>query len=300
MVKVSERFVSVDGIRTHYLEAGEGPPLVLLHSGEFGGSARLTWEFNLAALSAHFRVLAPDWLGYGETDKIRDFVSGSDRMMAHIAAFVRTMALEEADFIGSSMGGTYLVRELATSSPRLPVRRAVITSGGGFVPDNEHRRAMLDYDGTAAAMQRTLQAMFVDPRWWNDQDYIRRRVESSLLPGAFETAAAARITSPSRPPRSDFGQPDNTDYESISVPVLVVAGEQDKLREPGYAEEIAARIPRGTAVNLKDAGHMANIEQAERWNRCVLEFLTAAGEPHVAPVNSQTARALPPPARSSE
>jgi len=45
--QVRSRYLDVGGIRTHYLDAGDGPPVVLLHSGEFGGSAELCWEFNI-------------------------------------------------------------------------------------------------------------------------------------------------------------------------------------------------------------------------------------------------------------
>lgn len=60
MKSVESKFADVEGMRTHYLEAGEGFPVVLLHSGEFGGCAELSWEFNLPALAEHFRVIAPD------------------------------------------------------------------------------------------------------------------------------------------------------------------------------------------------------------------------------------------------
>jgi alpha/beta hydrolase fold len=72
------RFIEVDGMRTHYLEAGEGPPVVLLHSGEFGGCAELSWEYLIPDLAQHFRVIAPDWLGFGQTAKVHDFESNPD------------------------------------------------------------------------------------------------------------------------------------------------------------------------------------------------------------------------------
>ena len=61
------KYVSVDGINTHYLEAGErfkgkAPTVLLLHSAEFGGAAELSWEFNIGPIGEHFHVLAPDHL----------------------------------------------------------------------------------------------------------------------------------------------------------------------------------------------------------------------------------------------
>jgi len=99
--RVRSRYLDVGGIRTHYLDAGDGPPVVLLHSGEFGGSAELCWEFNIGPLARDFRVIAPDWLGFGGTDKLRDFVAGSDRMIRHMSAFLAAMAIDRADFAGA-------------------------------------------------------------------------------------------------------------------------------------------------------------------------------------------------------
>src|SRR6266478_2737493 len=99
-------FVEVDGIRTHYLESGEGQPVVLLHSGEFGGCAELSWEFTIPKLAERYRVVAPDWLGFGETDKLYDFGGGQARLIKHMRRFIEIMNLDEADFVGNSMGGS--------------------------------------------------------------------------------------------------------------------------------------------------------------------------------------------------
>jgi pimeloyl-ACP methyl ester carboxylesterase len=268
---VYSRFVNVGGIRTHYLDAGDGPVIVLLHSGEFGGRAELTWELNIAALAADHRVIAPDWLGFGKTDKIRDFVSGSDRMVRHMAAFLETMAVEEADFAGVSMGATTLLREAASGRCRFPIRRMAVASGGGFVPDNEERRKSLNYDGTPEMMRAILKSNFADPKWYEDEAYVARRVEASLEPGAWEAVAAARFKSPTVPARSQFGQPDTIAYERIPFPTLAIAGGEDQLREPGY-HEVLHRIPDSKVVVLEGAGHLLNIERAAEYNQLVRDF----------------------------
>ena len=271
---VRSRYLDVGGIRTHYLDAGDGPPVVLLHSGEFGGSAELCWEFNIGPLAGDFRVIAPDWLGFGGTDKLRDFGSGSDRMIRHMSAFLQVMAVEQADFVGASMGATMLLREAARPDCRFPVRRLVVSSGGGFVPDNEERRRLLGYDGTPEAMRAILRANFHDPSWAQDDAYVKRRVEASLAPGAWEAVAAARLKPPTMPLRSDFGQPDTIEYERIRHPTLVIAGAEDKLRLPGYYAPLG-RIPDSRIVVLPEAGHLVNIEKAGEFNGLVRQFLMA-------------------------
>lgn len=268
-----DRFVVVDGVRTHYLEAGEGPPVVLLHSGEFGGCAEFSWEYLLPVLATRHRVIAPDWLGFGETDKLHDFIDKRERMLAHLVRFLEVMAIDSADFVGNSMGATYLVRAAAENPGRLPLARMVVISGGGHVPDNEHRRVMLDYDCTREAMVALLQAMFVDPVWWSDPDYVARRHAATLAPGAWEAVAATRLRPPTAQVRSEFGQPDATPYERIEVETLLVAGAQDKLRLPGYAQELAGRIPRSQLAIVSDAGHCPNIETAAEVAPLISDFL---------------------------
>jgi pimeloyl-ACP methyl ester carboxylesterase len=266
-------YIEVDAIRTHYLTAGDGPPLVLLHSGEFGACAELSWELVIPRLAEHYRVVAPDWLGFGETDKIFDFGGGTARRLRHMAAFLAHLGIERAPFVGSSMAGTVLARVLAGPDPVLPVSAAVLVSGGGFVPLNESRQALLDFDGSEQAMRSMIRVLLHDPAWALSNDYIARRLAIANRPGAWEAVAAARFKSPQVPARLEFGQPDTTDYEAIGVPVLVLAGAQDKLREPGYAEAIATRIPSARARVYENCGHVPNLEVPEAVAHDVLTFL---------------------------
>ena len=272
------RYVDIDGIRTHYFEAGDGPTVVLLHSGKFGGAAELSWEFVLPELARHFHVLAPDVLGFGRTDKIFDFADPRGRSMRHLSQFVRRMLAErghdQADFVGNSMGASNLLRVAALNPELLPIRSLVIASGGGFVPVTPERQTLLAYDGTPEAMRAMLRAMLHDPKWAADDAYIARRQELALLPGAWECAAAPRLKLAARSrPAEGFGQPDSTPYESIRVPTLIVAGAEDRLRLPGYAEEFGRRIPCSEVHVFERCGHCPNLEQPDRFNELVVGFL---------------------------
>jgi pimeloyl-ACP methyl ester carboxylesterase len=272
------RFIEVDGMRTHYLDAGDGPPVVLLHSGEFGACAELSWEYLIPLLAGRFRVIAPDWLGFGQTAKVHDFDGKRDRMLRHLDRFVDTMALGRAHFVGNSMGATYLLQMAAASPCRLPIDRIVAISGGGFIPENDERRRMLDYNGTEEAMVGLLSAIFEDAVWYTDRDYVQRRHALSIAPGAWEAVAAARFRSPVAKPRSEFGNPDHAPYERIEAPTLIIAGECDRLRLPGYAQELGARIPRSEVAVLPQCGHSPNIERADAVADLIIAFLSREGD----------------------
>lgn len=267
------RFVQVDGIRTHYFEEGEGRPILLLHSGEFGACAELSWEYTLSKLAERYRVVAPDWLGYGETDKLYDFGGGQARLMTHMRRFMQIMELEESDVIGNSMGAGLFSRTLANEPEAYRIRSLVMIAGGGFNPDNEHRRAMMNYDCTTDGMKALLRAMFVDPKWSEDPEYVQRRVQLSLRPGAWETIAAARFKNPSIPPREFFGRPDETPYQNLSMPTLIIAGDEDKLRLPGWEKELADQLPNCAVHVVSGTGHCPHIERPDEVNNVILKFL---------------------------
>src|SRR6478672_4889628 len=190
-MEIHRRTKLVDGLVTSYLEAGEGDPVVLLHGGEFGASAELGWERTIPALAGHYRVLAPDMLGYGRTAKVLDFVDGRGMRIRHVAAFCAALGIDSALFVGNSMGAINLL-----------------------------------VDATSEAMRGIVEALFHDPSYPADDAYVQRRHESATLPGAWEAIAAARFRRPGAQPAAAAasGRP----YHRVSVPTLVIEGGSDK------------------------------------------------------------------------
>ncbi|WP_104181942.1 alpha/beta fold hydrolase [Arthrobacter sp. B0490] len=268
--EVHSRFITVDSLETHYLEAGSGEPLVLLHGGEFGGSAELGWERNFEELAKHYHVIAPDWLGYGQSAKVHDFVLGVRKMVLHLARFLEELGITDAPFVGNSIAGTLLLADAASEAPLLPANRIVSVCGGGKVDRNEHVTALFDYDGSIEAMQRLLVALFHKEEWNSNPAYLQRRHQISLEPGAWEAVASARFRRPTAPDRVPATPPA---YERISVPTLLIEGQYDKLKPSGWATEVAEPIPSARVVVIEDAGHCPQIEQTERFHEVLFNFL---------------------------
>jgi 2-hydroxymuconate-semialdehyde hydrolase len=273
---VQRKAAVVDGLATSYLEAGEGDPVVLLHGGEFGAGAELGWERNIAALSTKYRVLAPDMLGFGQSAKVIDFVDGRGMRIRHVARFCELVGVDSAHFVGNSMGAINLLTDATSDAPLLPIRSLVIICGGGEIQQNKHFEALQEYDATLPAMRRIVEALFHDARYPADDDYVRRRYESSTAPGAWEAVAAARFR---RPGSSRSSTPSSArPYERIDVPTLVIEGGDDKLLPTGWAAEIAKQIRHGRWAVVDEAGHCPQIEQSSAVNELLLDFLETIGD----------------------
>ncbi|MGP4056926.1 alpha/beta fold hydrolase [Mycobacterium sp. 4D054] len=263
--------VLIDGLRTSYLEAGQGDPVVLLHGGEFGACAAVGWEHTIDALAGRYRVLAPDMLGFGDSAKVVDFTDGRGMRIRHIARFCDVMGVQAAHFVGNSMGAINLLVDATSDAPVLPARSLVAICGGGEIQRNEHVSALYDYDASVEGMRRIVTALFADPAYPADEAYVRRRYESSIAPGAWESLAAARFRRPGLepPPAPSSARA----YGRIAVPALVIEGGDDKLLPRGWAAEIAGQITEGRSAVVDGAGHCPQIERPAAVNQLLLDFL---------------------------
>src|SRR5246127_3044349 len=262
----------VDGLVTSYLEAGDGDPVILLHGGEFGVSAEIGWERTIPALAERYRVLAPDMLGFGQSAKVIDFNDGRGMRIRHIARFCDELGVDSAHFVGNSMGAINVLTDATSESPALPMRSLVAICGGGEIQRNQYMEALYDYDATVPAMRRIVEALFHDPSYPADEDYVQRRYESSIAPGAWEALAAARFRRPgAAPPPSPSSKRAD---ERVAVPALVVEGSCDKLLPPGWAKQIADQLPKGRSAIIEAAGHCPQIEQPADTNALLLAFLS--------------------------
>lgn len=274
MTTYTKRTLTVDGLLTNVLEQGTGPSVVLLHSGEFGACAEGSWAELIPHLAADgYHVVAPDWLGFGESDKVVDFADPTGRRIRHMAATIKALDLGPTAFVGNSMGGTYLAKAIASTTPLIDAAAAVLVSGGGFVPATEARDKIQDYDLTEEGMARILRAVAFHPTLADDSEYVRWRHQLSLAPGSWQCTASARLRPPGMTGIVDIGKKDETDYEQISAPTLIVAGADDPLREPGYADELARRIPDNELLIYQECGHLPHLEYPVRFREDLLSFL---------------------------
>jgi pimeloyl-ACP methyl ester carboxylesterase len=214
-------------------------------------------------------VYAPDFVGFGRTEKIFNFTDRAGFRVRHIRDFMDVLCIDSAHFMGNSFGGSIILTVAGSDSPAWNIRSIVSISGGGFAPDNDARKTLTLYDGSRQGMARMLQVMFYDPKWWSEE-IVDERWQASIEPGAWEAVAVARFARPGL--ERGFGS-ERGDDTRIKVPTLVIGGDQDLLREPGCWDELHARIPNSDLKVFSPARHCPHIEFADEFNALAIEFL---------------------------
>lgn len=123
-------YVDAGGLRTFYLEKGEGRTIVLMHGSSVAIDSRVTWFKNIDALAERFRVIAFDQPGFGHTDMPRQgrYLDRQERTR-HALDFLDALGLKTVTLVGHSEGG-YMGTRIAIEQPDRVAKLVVITSGG--------------------------------------------------------------------------------------------------------------------------------------------------------------------------
>ena len=133
MTAYHHRTVFVGDIKTHFLEAGQGPELVLLHGGEYGASAEITWKYNIDYLAERFHIIAPDMLGWGGTDKIYNFSDPAGYRINHLRRLLDLLGIHQAFFVGNSAGGGTVLRAAVMEPLPFHIQKMVTICGNASV-----------------------------------------------------------------------------------------------------------------------------------------------------------------------
>jgi 2-hydroxymuconate-semialdehyde hydrolase len=268
MATYQHRTVLVGNIRTHFLEAGRGPDLVLLHGGEYGASAEITWKHNIGPLAERFHVIAPDMLGWGETDKIYNFSDPAGYRIKHIKKVLELIGITKAFFVGNSGGGGTILR--ASVMEPLPFQMVTICGNASVFKTNS-QADLENYTPSLENMKKLVALLYHDPRW-HTEDNIRERYQASIIPGAWEALSAARLRSPAHQPRSTTEEFVNK-LSRLRVPLLLMSCEHDPLNQKDWDVQFQKIVPGSHVHRFKHSAHEPQIEEAEEFNRVLIEFL---------------------------
>jgi pimeloyl-ACP methyl ester carboxylesterase len=256
---VTERRLELAGVSTAVLEAGQGPPVVLLH-GQGGWSGM--WLPVIAELVRTHRVVAPDLPGLGASE-VPDGPPDAERVLAWIDALIQRTCPEPPALVGASLGASIAAR-FAIAHPDRLSRLVLMGAGslGRFRPAPSVVLALLRF--IARPSERTQRGFFrrvaVDParvralmgdRWEASQAY------------SLDRARTPRVRAANRRMLRDLGIPQISpeDLARIAVPTALIWGRYDRVMRLRIAEAASARYGWPLHV-IEDAGHFT-LEQPE-------------------------------------
>jgi 2-hydroxymuconate-semialdehyde hydrolase len=271
MAVYQHRNIVVGDIKTHFLEAGSGPDLVLLHGGEYGASAEITWRDNIEALAKTFHVVAPDILGWGQTDKLYSFSDPAGLRIKHLQRFLETVGIGKACFVGNSAGGGLVLRASVRHPAPLQIRKMVTICGNASVFKTNSQADLENYTPSLENMQKIVALLFHDKKWQSEAN-IRERYESSIIPGAWETLSAARLRSPAHQVRSTTDEFVKR-LSQLTIPLLLMSCDHDPLNQNDWDVNFQKIVPGSQVYRFKNSSHEPQIEECEEFNRALTEFL---------------------------
>jgi 2-hydroxy-6-oxonona-2,4-dienedioate hydrolase len=254
----------VFGQKIKYAEAGSGPVVVLLHG--LGGNST-NWAFNTPALAQKFRVIAPDQVGFGQSDKplvnyrVGTYVDFLDKFLAELK-------VERATLVGNSLGGW--IAALYTLRHPAKVERLVLVDAAGFAPPKEFDiNALAGLNpSTREEMKRLAGLVFFNPMFKSD--------------AAVDVLLAQRLSAGDgytiqRLAESIHRGDDMLDgkLSAVKQPVLIVWGREDGLTPLAReGEKFRRELPQAQLVVFEQCGHVPQVEKAAEFNAAVLKFLS--------------------------
>ena len=259
--------VTIYGQKIHYVEAGSGPNVILLHG--LGGSSQ-GWQFNIGPLAEKFHVFVPDQIGFGKSDKplvnyrIRTYVDFLDQ-------FCKQLKIERPTLIGNSMGGWIAAIYAATYPDR--VDKIVLADAAGYAPPKDFdTRAFFALNPTTREEMKILVAKVFYSKAFLSDAAIDQSMAARL--GAGDGYTIKTIT------ESIIRGEDFLDdvVKTIKTPTLIVWGRQDGLVPLSEGERFHKDIAGSTMVVFDQCGHVPNIEKAGEFNAAVLKFLSAGAQ----------------------
>jgi pimeloyl-ACP methyl ester carboxylesterase len=244
------------------------PALVLAHAFPLGAQM---WEPQFKGAFWGWRILAPDLRGFGgSTDERPEGVAPSiDDYADDLAGLIREVAGPPVVLGGLSMGG-YAVFALMRRAPEL-VRALVLadTRPGADSPEGRAaRREMLtrlEREGPQGVAREMMGKLLGDTTRAESPDVAEtvRRLIKRQSPAGIRDAILRMMARPDSTPL----------LPSLTMPALVLVGDEDTLTPPAESEAIAAALPRASLVRIAGAGHLSNLECPQAFEASVEDFL---------------------------
>lgn len=262
----SDKTIPVFGQTIHYWDVGSGPVVVLVHGL---GSRKEDWLPVVAPLSQNYRLLVPDQIGFGHSDKpLIDY--SIQTYVDFLNEFLRELKVEKASLVGESLGGWIsglYVAEASGGAQLIAVEKLVLVDAAGLKQDKPVSSDL--NPSTLAAMRNLMQSVFYDTSWLTDDAL--RKIFADKLAAHDGYTVRALFNNPALAGEMLDGR-----LAQIKVPTLVVWGKQDALLPIASGERYAAGIPGAKMISFDKCGHVPPTEHTEEFVSALTAFLSGA------------------------
>lgn len=266
------RSVQAAGIRTNFHDVGKGSPVLMIHGSGPGVSAWANWRLNLPVLAQRARVIAPDMVGFGFSERPAGHRYTMDNWVAQALGVLDALDVERADVVGNSFGGA-LALALAIRHPRRVRRLVLMGSVGVPFAITAGLDAVWGYEPSFATM-RSLLDIFAYDRTLASDELAQLRFEASIRPG-FHESFAAMFPAPRQRWVDAMCSPERA-IRALPHETLVLHGREDQVIPVANSLTLADWIPHSQLHVFGHCGHWTQIEHAARFNRLVNDFFAEA------------------------
>jgi 2-hydroxymuconate-semialdehyde hydrolase len=269
-LNVEHGFIDAGGVRTFYLSAGSGPPLVMLHGAGGGG---VLWAPVVDSLRRHFRIIIPDVVGYGESDK----PSGAyDRLFfaAWLRGFMDAMELKKASLVGNSQGGAIAV-QFAMDNPARAAHLVLVCSAGlhplralGWPAMVDMIRAQLFM--SKKSLLRLVHHLVFDISRFPLDSAVRYLEAVTAMPGGKFAFLKGRGRAVRPFKRMELAR--------VNCPTLILWGAEDRVIRPAATAISAPAIAGATVKIMTGVGHTPFIDRPTVFTQHLAEFILQKGK----------------------
>ncbi len=261
--------VVADGIRTNYLEAGQGDSTVLLiHGSGPGVTSYANWRVVIPGLAENFHVVAPDMVGFGYTERPEGVNYSLDTWAKQTVGVMDALGIQKAHLVGNSFGGAIALR-IATQHPDRVGKLVLMGSMGVSFPITPGLEKVWGYDGTYEDMRRVLD-VFAYSRVLVNDELAQVRYEGSNQPG-WQEGFSSMFPAPRQRWVEAMTTPDE-EIRKLEHRTLIVHGREDQVIPTSTSYRLEELLDNADLAIFSHCGHWSMIERTADFNRLVRDF----------------------------
>lgn len=261
--------IQTGSYRTNYHDQGEGFPVIFIHGSGPGVFAWANWRLVIPKVSPHRRVLAPDMVGFGYTERPEEVDYNMDSWVRQMVNFMDALGIAQADLVGNSFGGG-LALAMAVEHPERVRKMILMGAMGVNFPITEGLDAVWGYTPSPENMLRMLD-LFVDDKSYANQELANIRYKASIEPG-FQEAFSSMFPAPRQRWVESMARHESR-LSEIKHPTLIVHGREDEVIPVDNAYKLINMIDNAQLHIFGHTGHWTQIERAQSFSDLVNLFL---------------------------